>query len=280
MQTTHFPGLAEQVRTLPAEGRGRERQLNRLIDLHASAEAAAALQAAAARANVLASADAVFGGALVDRSLVTDEMRDRFRDAVASPQFLDQLPDWIRELRMIAAVYPDSGACTVATALELWSWTMNHLGANDSVVEELAEVVCPLLAARCLALDVANEVAPQLRRDLSHAFAARAAARAGAACAELVFGYRRHLVWDAEGCDSCYASDELDELEGLIPGIAGGAGIDVVEANGTHPAKAGPCARFDGMDGFLRLRRRLDGCLTGARIARDRAAHAISEARV
>ena len=278
MQTTHFPGLAEQVRTLPAEGRGRERQLSRLLDLHASAEAAAALQAAAAGAPVLASADAVFGGALVDRELVTDDMRDRFRDAVTSPQFLAQLPDWIRELRMIAAVYPDSGACTVATALELWSWTTSHLAANDAVVDELAEVVCPLLAARCLALDVSSEIAPQLRRDLSHAFAARAAARAGAACAELVFGYRHHLVWDTEGCDTCYAADELDELEGFFPGIAGSAGIDVIGPNGAHPAKAGPCARFDGLDPFLRLRRRLDGCLTGARIARDRAAKAISEA--
>ena len=264
MQTTPSPSL-------------RGRQLNRLVDLHASAEAAAALQAAASRAEVLLSADAVFGGALVDRGLVTDETRDRFRDAVTSSKFLAQLPVWIRELRMIAAVYPESGACTVATALELWSWTMTHLGTSDSVVDELAEAVCPLLAARCLALDVANEVAPQLRRDLSHAFAARTAARAGAACAELVFGYRRHLVWDAEGCATCYGSDELDSLEGLIPGIAGSAGVDVIEADGSHAAKAGPCARFDGLDSFLRLRRRLDGCLTGARIARDRAANALAE---
>jgi hypothetical protein len=279
MHATHFPSLAEQVRTLPAEGRGRERRLNHLIDLYASAEAAAALQASAARegAGILASADAVFGGALVDRGLVTEEMRDRYHDAIASPEFLALLPDWIRELRKAASSHPESGACTVATALELWSWTRNHLGANEAVVDELAEAVCPLLAARCLALGVANEASPQLRRDLSHAFAARAAARAGAACAELVFGYRRHLAWDAEGCATCYGSDELDGLEGWIPGIAGGAGLDVIEADGSHAAKAGPCARFDGLEGFLRLRQRLDGCLTGARIARDRAANAVAE---
>ncbi|MGZ5431352.1 MAG: hypothetical protein ACXWH7_00355 [Thermoanaerobaculia bacterium] len=276
MQKTQFPSLADHVRTLPAEGRGRERQLNRLIDLHASAEAAAALQAAASHSDVLASADAVFGGALVDRGLVTDEARDRFRDAVASPEFLALLPDWVRELRKAALLQPESGACTVATALELWSWTMKHLHQNAAVVDELAEAVCPLLAARCLALDVANESSP-LRRDLSHAFAARAASRAGAACAELVFGYRRHLTWGAEGCATCYGSEELDGLEGFIPGIAGYAGDDVLEADGSHPAKAGPCVRFDGVDSFLRLRRKLDGCLTGARIARDRAGNAISD---
>lgn len=264
MQTTQISSLGE-------------RQLNRLIDLHASAEAAAALQAAASRSDVLASADAVFGGALVDRELVTDEARDRFRDAVTTPEFLALLPDWVAELRKAALLQPDSGACTVATALELWSWTLKHLQQNAAVVDELAEAVCPLLAARCLALDVANETAPQLRRDLSHAFAARSAARAGAACAELVFGYRRHLVWGAEGCATCYDSEELDGLEGFIPGIAGYAGVDVLEADGSHPAKAGPCVRFDGVDSFLRLRRKLDGCLTGARIARDRAGSAIAE---
>ncbi|OPZ03616.1 MAG: hypothetical protein BWZ08_02860 [candidate division BRC1 bacterium ADurb.BinA292] len=40
-----------------------------------------------------------------------------------------------------------------------------------------------------------------------------------------------------------------------------------------HPPKAGPCVRFDGMNRFLRLRLRMDGCLTGSRLAKDRLAH-------
>ncbi len=277
MQKTPLPNFADHVHTLPTGGRAGQRQLNRLIDLHASAEAAGALQAAASRSDVLASADAVFSGTLVDRGFVTDAARDCFRDAVTSPGFLALLPDWVRELRKAALLQPESGACTVATALELWSWTLKHLQQNAAVIDELAEAVCPLLAARCLALDVASPESPQLRRDLSRAFAARAAAQAGAACAELVFGYRRHLVWGAEGCATCYDSEELGGLEGLIPGIASYAGVDVLEADGSHPAKAGPCVRFGGLDSFLRLRRKLDGCLTGARIARDRAGDAISE---
>jgi hypothetical protein len=106
---------------------------------------------------------------------------------------------------------------------------------------------------------------------------ARSAGLVAATCAELVFGYRRHLAWDTEGCASCYGADDLDELEGLMPGIASSARActDVVESDGSHPVKAGPCARFDGVETFSRLRTRLDGCLTGARLARERAATAL-----
>jgi hypothetical protein len=302
MQAIQFPSLAEHVRTLPAEGAGRDRQLHRLIDLHASAEAAAALQAAAARkredagvlARALTSAGAILGGTAADRGLSTEDApaRDRLRDAVASPEFLSLLPDWIRELREVASTRPDTGACTLATALELWLWTMKHFRAGEGTraesasqaIDELAEALCPLLAARYLALEVTAKASPgtpaevELRADLCHVHAARASALAGAACAELVFGYRRHLVWDAEGCATCFAGDDLDDLEALMPGIASGARMsaDVVEADGSHAAKRGPCARFDGVDTFMRLRNRLDGCLTGARIAKDRAAAAIA----
>ncbi len=114
--------------------------------------------------------------------------------------------------------------------------------------------------------------------DLWHVYAAHAAAQVGATCAELVFGYRRHLVWDAEGCATCYDADELDGHEAMVPGFASGARMsaDVIEADGSHSAKAGPCASFNGLDRFTQLRHRMDGCLTGARIARDRAAAAIA----
>jgi hypothetical protein len=330
MPAIELPSLADHVRSLPAEGAGRDRQLQRFVDLYASNEAAAALRVAAAStdegvlAGVLKSADAVLASGLADRGLSTDDaaVRDRLRDAVVSPEFLSLLPDWIRELRQVASSRPDTGACTVASALDLWSWTMKHfrtgegegtdndacatpgMSARESAsqaIDELADALCPLLAARCLALDLTTRtvegsldgrgsfaalhppgVPPAqddtLRSDLCHVHAARASALAGAACAELVFGYRRHLVWDAEGCAACYAGDELDDLEALMPGIASGARMttDVVEADGSHPEKAGPCARFDGVDTFMRLRNRLDGCLTGARIAKDRAAAAIA----
>ncbi|HEU5162980.1 MAG TPA: hypothetical protein VFV54_07540 [Thermoanaerobaculia bacterium] len=302
MPAIQFPSLADRVRTLPPEGAIRDRQLHRLIDTYAASEAAAALQAAAVRARTeggvlalaIASADGILAGGRADRAHSPDDVpeRDCLRDAVVSPAFLALLPGLIRELREVASIRPGSGACTVASALELWAWTMKHFragegargGAVAQATDELAEILCPLLAARSFALEV-GAASPQndpaeleLRSDLSHIHAARAAASAGAACAELVFGYRRHLGWDEEGCATCYDEDELDRFEALIPGIAAGArsASDVIEADGSHPAKRGPCARFEGVSGFMRLRNRLDGCLTGVRFARDRAAAALA----
>jgi hypothetical protein len=110
--------------------------------------------------------------------------------------------------------------------------------------------------------------------------AARSASDVAALCAELVHGHRTHPAWDAEGCSTCFGANELDELEGLMPGIASSARAhsDVIEANGSHAAKAGPCVRFNDIEGFTRLRAKLDGCLTGARLAKNRAALALSDA--
>ena len=212
------------------------------------------------------------------------------RDAASSLEFQSLLPEWIQELRESASLRPGTGACTVASALELWAWTMKHFrapgaggGPSPVAMDELAEALCPLIAARCLALEAAAPAnadpgSVELRSDISAVYAARAASLVGAACAELVFGYRRHLGWDEDGCATCYDEDELDRLEALIPGIASSARSvsDVIEADGAHPAKRGPCARFDGVDAFMRLRDRLDGCLTGARIAKERAATAVA----
>ena len=50
-----------------------------------------------------------------------------------------------------------------------------------------------------------------------------------------------------------------------------------MEAGEDHPLKAGPCAQFAGLEDFVRLRARLDGCLTGSRLAKDRAAEALTK---
>jgi hypothetical protein len=71
-------------------------------------------------------------------------------------------------------------------------------------------------------------------------------------------------------------------MESLIPGMASLARgcTDVIEDDGTHPPKAGPCARFEGLDQFSRLRTRLDGCLTGSQLAKDRAAEALTKVMI
>ena len=84
----------------------------------------------------------------------------------------------------------------------------------------------------------------QFLTDLCHVQAARAAGEVGRICAELVFGYNRHPgVGYGRPARPATTADDLDALESLIPGIASVARgyTDVVEADGSHPPKAGPC---------------------------------------
>ncbi len=224
--------------------------------------------------------------------------------------FLAQFRDWIRDMRLIANDYPETGACSLATAMQMWLYTLQHLqkaadadgaklyqGARQGVTFPLADALCWLLASRSQIMDLlqlekngaANPTVAEglsgllaFLADLCHVQSATAAGEVGRVCAELVFGYNRHPSWDTEGCATCYQADDLDAMECLIPGIASLARgyTDVIETDGSHAAKAGPCARFDGLDQFIRLRVRLDGCLTGSQLAKDRAAEALTKVMI
>jgi alkylation response protein AidB-like acyl-CoA dehydrogenase len=221
--------------------------------------------------------------------------------------FLAQFDQWIGELRRIASARPGTGACALATAMELWRYTFEHLqvakdaegellyqGPRQGVTFPLADAMSWLVAARALILDVLElerkggenptlaEGLPGLVRfyeDLSHVQVARAAGEVARICAELVYGYNRHPEWDEEARKQCYSSGEIDKLEECIPGIASCA-VDVISADGSHPDKAGPCAKCSSVAGFGELRNRLDGCLTGARLAKDRCAEAASKVMI
>jgi hypothetical protein len=158
----------------------------------------------------------------------------------------------------------------------------------------LADALSWLMASRCQILDVieleargaADAVAAeglagtgQFLSDLCHTQAAQAAGEVSRICAELVFGYTRHPVWDEQEHRNCFLSSELEELEETMPGIMAMA-VDVLQADGSHPAKAGPCAGCAGSSEFLRLQSKLTTCLTGARLAKDRAADAVSKVMI
>ena len=53
--------------------------------------------------------------------------------------------------------------------------------------------------------------------------------------------------------------------------------FDVVGKDGSHPKKAGPCVNCAAESPFLSLQAKLAGCLTGSRLAKDRAAEGISK---
>ena len=204
---------------------------------------------------------------------------------------------------------PGTGACTVAAAMELWLWSLNHLQhATDADGEPLyrdkrqgatfplADALCWLLASYYQILDVVEleqqgSKNPQLAEDLPgyvrfftdlcHVQSARAAGEVARICSELIFGYNRHPSWEPD-CGSCMGAGELDMLEGLIPGISMGMRMagDVVEDDGSHVPKAGPCVQFAGLRGFTERRSKLDGCLTGARLAKDRAGQAVARVAI
>jgi hypothetical protein len=111
--------------------------------------------------------------------------------------------------------------------------------------------------------------------DLCHVHAAKAAGEVSRVCAELVFGYNEHPRWDQCGCNSCFTAYELDELEKTMPGISAMT-VDAVGVDGTHPEKAGPCAGCGGAGDFLQLQSKLSRCLSGSRLAKDRAAETVS----
>jgi alkylation response protein AidB-like acyl-CoA dehydrogenase len=229
---------------------------------------------------------------------------------MTSELFLAQFRIWILDMRRIAGDQPGTGACTLASAMQLWLWTLNHLqtardadgaklyqSARQGVTFPLADALCWLLAARCQILDlielrIRGAESPALAEgfeglvhfltDLCHVQSARAAGEVGRICAELVYGYNRHPGWTGESCQACYGAAELDELETLMPGIASAARAysDVAEAGESHPPKAGPCVCQQGLESFAGLRAKLDGCLTGARLAKDRAAEALTKVMI
>jgi alkylation response protein AidB-like acyl-CoA dehydrogenase len=221
--------------------------------------------------------------------------------------FLALFRTWIAEMRRIASDRPGTGACTLASAMHLWLWTLSYLqkatdpdgnklyhGQRQGVTFALADALCWLLASRCQILDVLELEARggddavaaeglagtvQFLSDLCHTQAAQAAGEVSRICGELVFGYSRHPAWEEEEHRSCFLATELEEYEETMPGLTAIA-IDVLAADGSHPLKAGPCASCVGSSEFLRLQNKLTTCLSGCRLAKDRAAETVGKVMI
>jgi alkylation response protein AidB-like acyl-CoA dehydrogenase len=224
---------------------------------------------------------------------------------MGNPLFLAQMKAWIRELRHVPSELPGTGACALASAMDLWAWTYRHLekstdadgdklvaSPRQGVTFKLADALAWLMASRMQILDVVRlhreggavlgDALPGTVRffaDLAHVQAARAAGEVGRICAELVHGYNRHPAWDEDGRKACWSALDAEALEGIVPGLAG-CGMDELEPDGSHPDKEGPCASCQGITDFRTRRAKLDGCLTGAMLAKDRAAEAVSRVMI
>jgi len=225
---------------------------------------------------------------------------------MTNPVFLAQFEQWMKDMRLIAGQRPGTGACTLASTMDLWLWTLRYLketkdadggplfkGHRQGVTFPMADGLCWILASRQQILDVLELEAkgaenPSLAEalpgfvafftDLCHVQAAAAAGEVGRICSSLVFGYQRHPSWGVDG-DSLYSPGELEALESVAPGLCSCV-IDVIDDDGELPAKAGPCVHFAGYEPFMLRRNKLDGCITGASLAKDRAAHAVTEVMI
>ena len=226
---------------------------------------------------------------------------------MTSDVFQAEFRSWTAEMRRIASEHPGTGACTLASAMQMWLWTLNHLqkatdpnggklyhGQRQGVTFPLADALCWLVASRWQILDVLEleargaddpvaseglEGTVQFLSDLCHTQAAQAAGEVSRICAELVFGYNEHPNWKDESHAGCFLASELEELEDTMPGISA-MSVDVLSTDGNHPQKAGPCADCGRNGEFLRLQNKLACCLSGSRLAKDRAAATVARVMI
>jgi len=185
--------------------------------------------------------------------------------------FLALLRQWSADLRAVARRKPDLGACTLANAIDLWLWTLSYLqsakdatgaklfsGNRHGVVFPLADALCWLLASRqqildALELEAKGPASPtvaeglaglvNLFSDLACVQSASAAGESARICAELVYGYNATDTCSADGC--C--------------------------CQGPAAAALAP---------FAELRLKVDACLAGSRLAKDRAADALAQVMI
>lgn len=178
--------------------------------------------------------------------------------------FLAQFKNWIRDLRALDAKKPEIGAATLASAMELWLWSLEYLqnmkdangktlygGQRQGVTFPMTDALAWLLGSRQLMLDTLelekkgpeNPVLAEglagfvnFYSDLSYLQAARAAGEVGKICAELVYGYQ-----------------------------AKGAACETTNA---------------ALKTFAELRAKLDSSIAGARLAKDRAAEAVTQVMI
>ena len=182
---------------------------------------------------------------------------------MATKLFQAQFQSWAADMRRIAAEKPGTGACTLAAAMELWLWTLRHLrDASDANGDELynntrqgvtfpmADALCWMLASRCHILDVLE---------------LETRGPANSVVAEAMPGLPNFLT-DLCHVQAAHAAGETGRIcAELVYGYQR-------HGDDNHPDSPA----ITGMERFARLRVKLDGCLTGSRLAKDRAAAALA----
>lgn len=182
---------------------------------------------------------------------------------MTNPVFQGVIDAWIRQLRRLGSENPGMGAYALAAAFELWQWTMNHLqSAKDAdgrklyhnkrqgVTFPMADALGWLLGPYYLMLDVLElkekgPMSPTLADGLD----------------DLVAFYRdmSHVQAVRAAGEAVRICTELVYGYAESPKDCGGKGC--------CPA---------GLDEFVSLKAKADGCMTGSRLAKERAGRALA----
>ena len=118
----------------------------------------------------------------------------------------------------------------------------------------------------------------QFLSDLCHTQAAQAAGEVSRICAELVFGYNRHPAWDEEGATAASSPANSKSTKRPCPASPPWPSMSWPP---TAPIRKGrPLRRLRRHSDFLRLQNKLTTCLSGSRLAKDRAADTVSKVMI
>ena len=172
--------------------------------------------------------------------------------------FLAQIDTWIAELNALAAVKPETGAAAIAAGFELWRWMRAHINTTrdangrplaqntrHGVLFPMADAISWLLAARSLLSDVQ----------------------------ELAAKGPEHPVVGSE--IEGYVNTFTDLCHIQAARAAGETGRIGAELFYGYAASAGQTG--EARAAFQKLHAALDESLAGSRLAKDRAAKALSQ---
>ncbi|MBN1141209.1 MAG: acyl-CoA dehydrogenase [Deltaproteobacteria bacterium] len=170
--------------------------------------------------------------------------------------FLAQFRSWSAELRDIAATHPGIGAAAVAVAMELWLWSLDYLQKNkDALGKPLYHgqrhgVVFPMADALCWLLGCRYQILDLLELE-----------RKGPENPVLAEGLAGFVNFFGDLC-ATQAARSAGEAARFCAELVFGFRPE------TTPDPA--------LEEFFRLRRELERNLAGTRLAKDRAAEALT----
>ncbi|BCS87860.1 acyl-CoA dehydrogenase family protein [Pseudodesulfovibrio sediminis] len=212
---------------------------------------------------------------------------------MTSDVFQHIMDNWVSQMRAAGKNVPGLGGYVLAAAMELWQWTLGHLqtakdddgrklyhNKRQGVTFPMADALGWLLGPYFLATDVMELIekgpmSPTLAeglddltgfyKDMCHVQAARAAGEVARICTELVYGYNLCMCPTPDGGIAEKCEPESKSNDECAP-------------DGTLGDQS-KCSRED-LIRFRELKATIDMCMSGSRLAKDRAGKAMADVMI